>query len=166
MAETAKDLISHAVDKIRSGQPEMAIDLARQAIDADPRASDAYTTLGVALKETGKVEEARAAFQQAIQTGPYNASAYYNLALFYYEQGLKGDAVSMAQEAIRTDGRHKRSIELLKRLDSEMHVEVAPYTTSIGDNRGSAYRYGPDNNTPPTEEANPFPEQEQPKQES
>ncbi|MCW5946686.1 MAG: tetratricopeptide repeat protein [Fimbriimonadales bacterium] len=142
MSDTsAKELVTQAVDRFESGDLDGAIDLARQAIDSDSRNADGFSVLGIALAQAGREEEATEALQRAIQTSPYTASHYYNLALHHYHAGHKNDAMSMAQEAIRTDGKHRRAIALLKMLEEQTHVEVAPYTTSLGDNRGSAYRY-------------------------
>lgn len=140
----AKELVAQAVEKFENGDLDGAIDYARQAIDADSRYSDGFSVLGVALAQAGREEEATEAFQRAIQTSPYSATHYYNLALHYYHGGHKNDAMTMAQEAIRTDGKHRRAIALLKKLEEESHVEIAPYTTSLGDQRGSAYRYKED----------------------
>ncbi len=145
MAESeATPLVQQSSDLYQSGKFEEALNTARQAIEMDPRLSDAYTVLGVSLSGLERDEEAVSAFQKAIQVSPYNTSAYYNLALQHYKMGHKNDATAMAQEAIRTDPKHKRSLELVKKLDTELHVEVAPYQTSLGDDRGAAYRYQED----------------------
>jgi hypothetical protein len=61
--------------------------------------------------------------------------------MHYYGMGNKADAISMCQEAIRCDGKHRGATELLKKLESETHVQIAPYQTSLGDARGTAYTY-------------------------
>lgn len=134
-------LVKEASESIRNQQFEGALDLARQALEIDSRHADAYNIMGVAYSQLGRTEEATEAFQRAVQQAPYSARNYYNLARHYYQLGNKKDAISMCQEAIRCDGKHRNSAELLKKLESEVHVEVAPYTTSLGDNRGSAYQY-------------------------
>ncbi len=141
MAEnSAKELVTLAVERFESGDLDGAINLARQAIDADNRSADAFSVLGIALAQAGREDEATTSLQKAIQTSPYTASHYYNLALHHYHAGHKNDAMSMAQEAIRTDSKHRRALTLLKQLEAETHVEVAPYTSSLGDSRG-AYKY-------------------------
>ena len=151
MAESeATPLVQQSADHYQAGRFEEALNSARQAIEIDERLTDAYTVLGVALSGLERNEEAVSAFQKAIQVSPYNTSAYYNLALQHYQMGYKNDATAMAQEAIRTDGKHKRAIELMKKLETELHVEVAPYQTSLGDDRGAAYRYQNDAPQPTT----------------
>jgi Flp pilus assembly protein TadD len=141
----AKSLVEQAVANFETGDLDQAIDLARQAIDADHRYADGYSILGVSLAQAGREDEALTALQKAVQSSPYNPSHYYNLALHHYFKGNKNDAIAMAQEAIRTDGKHRRANALLKTLEKETHVEVAPYTTSIGDSRGGAYKYKAEN---------------------
>lgn len=149
MAESeATPLVQQSAEYYQAGKFEEALNAARQAIELDARLTDAYTVLGVALSGLERHEEAVSAFQKAIQVSPYNTSAYYNLALQHYNMGHKNDATAMAQEAIRTDGKHKRALELMKKLETELHVEVAPYQTSLGDDRGAAYRYENDKPAP------------------
>jgi tetratricopeptide (TPR) repeat protein len=140
-SEDLKALIDEAADAVRQQSYEKGIDLARQAIEMDPRNTDSYAVLGVSLAKAGRHEEATEAFQRAVQTGPYSARNYYNLAMHYYGLGQKNDAIAMCQEAIRCNGKHRGSSDLLKKLESETHVEVAPYQTSLGDSRGTAYQY-------------------------
>ena len=153
-SDAAKQLVTDAADYVRSQQFDKGVDAARQALELDHRSSEAYTVLGVALSRLGRIEEATDAFRRAIQTNSYSARNYFNLAMHYYGMGQKNDAISMCQEAIRCDGKHKNAHDLLKKLESETHVEVAPYTTSIGDQRGSAYHYKKDE--PKNDEPPPF----------
>ena len=140
-SEELKQLIEEAAEAVRAQSFDKGIDIARQALEVDSRSTEAYSVLGVALARAGRVEEATDALQPAVQTGPYTARNYYNLAMHYYGMGQKSDAIAMAQEAIRCDGKHRGSTELLRKLEDETHVEVAPYQTSIGDSRGNAYQY-------------------------
>lgn len=140
-SEDLQTLINEAAEAVRAQSFEKGIDIARQAIETDVRNTDAYAVLGVALAKAGRVDEATEAFQRAVQTGPYNARNYYNLAMHYYGMGQKPDAIAMCQEAIRCNGKHRGSLDLLKKLENETHVEVAPYQTSLGDSRGTAYQY-------------------------
>lgn len=139
--EQVQQLVKEAADSVRGQDFDKAVELSRQALEIDGRRDDAYSVLGVALARLGRIEEATDALQRAVQTAPYNARNYYNLATHYYGMGDKADAISMCQEAIRCDGKHRGAAELLKKLESETHVQVAPYQTSLGDNRGAAYHY-------------------------
>jgi tetratricopeptide (TPR) repeat protein len=149
-AEESKNLVDQAVANIRSEKYDEAIQLARQALDEDGRSTDAWSTLGIAYAKANRSDEATDAFQRAIQTSPYSARNYFNLASLYYGMGRKTDAIAMCQEAIRCDGKHRNSIDLLKRLEAETHTEVAPYQTSLGDTRGSAYHYKTDKKDKPS----------------
>jgi tetratricopeptide (TPR) repeat protein len=152
-SEDLKSLIEEAATAIREQSFEKGIDIARQALEVDSRSTDAYSVLGVAFAKAGRVDEATDAFQRAVQTGPYTARNYYNLAMHYYGMGKKNDAIAMCQEAIRCNGKHRGSSDLLRKLEDETHVEVAPYQTSLGDSRGNAYQYKKDE---PEEAPPPF----------
>ena|SRR5687767_13823038 len=140
-SEDMKTLIAEAADAVRQQSYEKGIDIARTALEKDSRSSDAYAILGVAYAKAGRHDEATEAFQRAVQNGAYSARNYFNLAMHYYGLGKKNDSIAMCQEAIRCDGKHRGSMELLKKLETETHVEVAPYQTSLGDSRGTAYQY-------------------------
>jgi Flp pilus assembly protein TadD len=146
MSEKSKELVIQAVEKFQQGKLDDAVNLAREAIDAESKASEGYSILGIALAAQGKTDEATVALQTAIRNSPYSATHYYNLGLHYYSNGEKSDAYSMAQEAIRNNSKHKQSNELLKILEKELHVEVAPYQTSLGE-EVNAYKYRGDDPT-------------------
>ncbi len=138
--EKSEELVKLAVKALQEGKLEESLEFASQAVNEEPRHSHAHQILGIALAKSGKNEEATEALRRGVQTNPYDPSAYYNLALHYYNLGDKSAAMAMCQEAIRCDAKHARSVELLKKIEAETHVEVAPYLTSLGDRR-SAYRY-------------------------
>lgn len=140
MSEQAKELVLQAVDRFQQGKVDDAINLAREAIDMAPRASEGFSILGIALASKGENDDATIALQTAIRNSPYSAAHYYNLGLHYFALGQKTDAYSMAQEAIRNNSKHRRANELMKALEKELHQEVAPYQASLGD-EVNAYRY-------------------------
>ena len=53
-----------------------AVDLLRRATEADPKLKDGFETLGRALYESGRNEDAVAAFTRQIETTPYHETAY------------------------------------------------------------------------------------------
>ena len=139
--EQAQKLVKEAVTGLRSGDYEKAAELANQAVGLDERYSEAHSIFGIALARIGRTDEATKALQMAIQTGPYQARNYYNLAMHYADTGYKNDGISMCKEAIRCDGNHKAAQALLKRLETETHIQAAPYMTSIGEQQPATYRY-------------------------
>jgi Flp pilus assembly protein TadD len=144
MSDQIKQLVADAAEQVRQGHFEAGLEAARRALEVDSRSSDAYGVLGVSLARLGRYDEATDAFQRAIQTNSYSARNYYNLAMHYYGLGNKSDAISMCQEAIRCDGKHRNAHDLLKKLEGETKIEIAPYQTSLGDQRGTAYTYKKD----------------------
>ena len=52
----------------------------RQALEIVPCFADAYSTLGIILRDLGKLEQAST--QEAIKLNPKSSVAYYNLVLY------------------------------------------------------------------------------------
>lgn len=148
-AEQLSDLVKESVEHIRAQEWDQAIDAARRAIEANHRDPEAYSALGIALSYAGRLEEAVDPLQRAIQSAPYEAKHYFNLAVHNVRLGHMNEAIAMCQEAIRCDGKHQGAHLLLKELEKQTHTEAAPYMSSIGDQRGSAYHYRQDKKEAP-----------------
>jgi adenylate cyclase len=85
-----------------AGRPEEAIPLFQKAIRLDPFGrTGIYLNLGIALRMTGKFEEAVSAFKKAIQRVPDNIIARYNLAATYSMMGREKEARAEAAEVLR-----------------------------------------------------------------
>jgi tetratricopeptide (TPR) repeat protein len=87
----------------QTGKHEKAINLIRNAIDANPRVPCYYYNIGLAYTAIGQVKEAMNAFQEAVNLKPGYAEAYYNLGLTLKTLGRHKAASQNFQHAIRCD---------------------------------------------------------------
>ncbi|MBW1797945.1 MAG: fused MFS/spermidine synthase, partial [Deltaproteobacteria bacterium] len=67
----------------------------RKHLALNPEDAPAWHSLGLALKQSGKTDEAIFALQEAVSLDPFHAKAYNNLGVAYMEQG----DIKKAQEA-------------------------------------------------------------------
>ncbi len=83
-------------------QATLAASLARR--DAAPGDLDNLVTLGRALHDSGKKQEAEAAFKQVLAAAPQRGDAATDLAWIYLETNRPGDAITLLKQAEpRTD---------------------------------------------------------------
>ncbi|MBI4863418.1 MAG: tetratricopeptide repeat protein, partial [Candidatus Riflebacteria bacterium] len=75
------NLLRVAMDRHRQGRHDEAEKLCREALELEPRSSDALCNLGNALLEQGRLEEAQARYRQALEIRPEFANAHWNLGL-------------------------------------------------------------------------------------
>ncbi|MCU0601648.1 MAG: tetratricopeptide repeat protein [Desulfobacterales bacterium] len=85
-----------------SGRPNDAIPLLEKAIRLNPLApSPFYNDLGLALRLTGRFEEAVALFQKSLQRAPNDFWMHAALAGVYIEMGREEEARAAAAEVLR-----------------------------------------------------------------
>jgi tetratricopeptide (TPR) repeat protein len=77
-----------------------------RAVEIEPNDPSAHLSLGVALADMGKTDEAIAQYRKALQIKPDFAKAVYNLGLVFDKQGRLDEAIAEYREAIRIDGNH------------------------------------------------------------
>ena len=78
-----------------------AIDCYRKAIQINPRYSESYTNLGVALRSINKTEEAIDCYRKAIQINSQNSESYNNLGVALYETNKTEEAIDCFRKAIQ-----------------------------------------------------------------
>ncbi|HVY98735.1 MAG TPA: tetratricopeptide repeat protein [Dongiaceae bacterium] len=71
----ASTLRSWAACLLELGRYQAAAEKAREALAADPKAADALSTLGLALMQQARDDEARAALMQSLEINPENPAA-------------------------------------------------------------------------------------------
>jgi tetratricopeptide (TPR) repeat protein len=71
-----------------------AIEMWQQAIDSNPNDPTAYTNMGVAANDEGRVEESEKLLLQAIAVDPLYYNEYYNLAILYTQQNRLPEAIN------------------------------------------------------------------------
>ena len=78
-----------------------SINYFQNAVQLEPKYTEAYNNLGNALMETGQLLEAIANYRQAVELQPDFATAQYNLAAALAEAGDWNEAIGHYQQAIR-----------------------------------------------------------------
>jgi tetratricopeptide (TPR) repeat protein len=73
----------------------------REAIRINPKCSNAYNSLGLALREKGEDDAAVASLQQAIQCDPINHHPYNNLGYISKDRGDLNEAIAYFQKALQ-----------------------------------------------------------------
>ena len=134
------------------GQPNMAIETYSQAIDFNPRNTDAYYNRGLAYNEKGEFENAINDYSRAIELDPRDAKAYNNRGNAHQEKGEVEKAIKDYDMAIELDpchakayynrgaaynekGEFERAIE-----DCTRAIELDPCDANAYNNRGNAHR--------------------------
>jgi tetratricopeptide (TPR) repeat protein len=85
---------------IRSGQHDHAVEWIGRAIRQNPK-PDYLANLGIALKQSGRLEEALQVFDKAIQLTPDDAEAWLRLAKAFGAVGRKAEAVQAYQRVLQ-----------------------------------------------------------------
>lgn len=66
-----------------------------------PNKSRPHTALGLALKEAGRIKEAKGEFMEAIAIAPLDGRPYLNLGLIYDAEGEIDEAITVTQKAVQ-----------------------------------------------------------------
>lgn len=101
-ARTPEELFQIALDC--ESNPELlpeAIENYRKVISAAPDWVEAHINLGVALYQSGHLQEARQAFEAAVRLDPENGISRYNLGCVLEEEGRIDQALEHLQRAER-----------------------------------------------------------------
>ena len=102
MASTESDsLHQRAIAAFQRGEPEVAVDLLRKAIEANPESAVVANDLGSVLAQTARTAEAIPAFRRAIELAPTYSEAHNNLANIYLMTGNLEEAVASYLTALR-----------------------------------------------------------------
>lgn len=98
------------------GEPQQAMERYLQAVEIDPKFSDAWSNLGLCLSELGKPEEACSAFRRAVDADPENYRAHFNLADTLDELGQTQDAAPHWRAFLRFDTESEHAEHARRRL--------------------------------------------------
>ena len=88
---------------MRSGRPDQAIQLFRQAIEHDPKNADALLYLAGALASGGRPAEALPYFERALEAGPPSTMALNGLGLTRLAVGDTAGAEAAFRKSLRLD---------------------------------------------------------------
>jgi superkiller protein 3 len=73
----------------------------REAVEADPGFTLAWSALAMAHSRKGEIDEAIAAGQKAVELEPEEALGYTNLSIFYQQKGLIAEAEDAKARAMQ-----------------------------------------------------------------
>jgi protein O-GlcNAc transferase len=110
-------LHQRAIAAFQRGESEVAVDLLRRAIEANPESAVAANDLGSVLAQLGRTTEAIPAFRRAIELAPAYPEAHNNLANICQMTGSLDEAVASYQTALRL---HPEYAEAYRNLASAL----------------------------------------------
>jgi Flp pilus assembly protein TadD len=105
----------------RTGDPEKALDYARQALELDPKADAAWFQQGKAQERLGRPGEAVDSVNKAIALNPRSSSYYYVLAGLYRRLGKEAES----QQALDSFKRLERETNELEKMRREHRKNAA-----------------------------------------
>jgi tetratricopeptide (TPR) repeat protein len=97
-------LLAEAADMLADGKAETAVDLCRQAIEANPDSASAYALLGMAEEERGALGAAFEAYERALELDPERPNEAQKIAEL--RQRLLEESV---QDEVAEDRRRRRA---------------------------------------------------------
>lgn len=99
-AAAAQDDLTRANELLNQQDWAGAAELLQKAVAADPSQAGAWTGLGLALRQLGRLEEALSAYEQAIRKGDTTLRAQAGLALTQARLGRMEDAALNLRKAV------------------------------------------------------------------
>lgn len=96
----------------RAGSPAAAIDPLRRIVARDDAASQAYYLLGLAYRDTDRLDEATQALERAVKIAPTLLPAREELADLYRARGRTVDEMTQLEALAALDGRPSRTVAI------------------------------------------------------
>jgi tetratricopeptide (TPR) repeat protein len=103
ISEATRVEYSRALELMRSGDYESAIDAFRGISERNERLAGPHVNIGIAHRALGQPDEARAALTTAIERDPANGAAYNQLGLLHRHAGRFDEARSIYLQGIDED---------------------------------------------------------------
>ncbi len=97
--QTAEDHYYAALDLVLEGRHEQAIEEYRQAVEADPKFTDALHGLSRALQDLNRLDEAIVVAQQISDIDPDDILAHTSLSILYQKKGMVPEAEAVGNKA-------------------------------------------------------------------
>ena len=101
-----------ALSRYRSGSPAAAIDPLQRIVSTDDTAAQAYYLLGLAYRDTDRIDDAVRALDHAVRTAPSLLAAREELADLYRSQNRPADEMAQLQALAVLDPRSTRSVDI------------------------------------------------------
>jgi tetratricopeptide (TPR) repeat protein len=106
-------LYDKAKQAYERGDMHETLSLVEQSLQRDSGMAEAQALRGVALEQTGREEEAMAAYREAIRLKPDYAEAYRNLALLLHRRQEFAEALEVGRKAVEFEPRNADSLNNL-----------------------------------------------------
>ena len=97
--QLAEDHYYAALDLVLEGRHEQAVEEYRQAVEADPRFTDALHGLSRALQDLNRFDEAIVVAQQISAIDPDDILAHTSLSILYQKKGMVPEAEAEGNKA-------------------------------------------------------------------
>jgi len=97
--QLAEDHYYAALDLVLEGHHEQAVEEYRQAVEADPKFTDALHGLSRALQDLNRFDEAIVAAQQISAIDPDDILAHTSLSILYQKKGMVPEAEAEGNKA-------------------------------------------------------------------
>jgi tetratricopeptide (TPR) repeat protein len=110
---TVSELLAAAIQQHKSGQLQVAEQLYRQILAADPTCVDAWNLLGVMATHLGQYEQATQCLTAALSLKPESADLHYNLGSALHRLGKLSDAAAAYQRASELNPKDGRPLNNL-----------------------------------------------------
>jgi serine/threonine protein kinase/tetratricopeptide (TPR) repeat protein len=108
-------------------QPARAVELARKAVEDEPRVAPVWNTLGVALYRTGAWDEAIQALTRSVElTRGGSPHDWLFLAMAHWRKGDRAEARTWYEKAVAWFDRHHPDDEELTRFRAEADALIRP----------------------------------------
>jgi predicted O-linked N-acetylglucosamine transferase (SPINDLY family) len=98
---TISEALQIAFEHHRAGRLELAGEIYRRILEAEPEHAETMNALGVAVLHRGRIREAGEWFRRALQCAPGDAMAHSNLGLVLHAEGRLAEAADHLQQALR-----------------------------------------------------------------
>jgi tetratricopeptide (TPR) repeat protein len=109
----------------RTGNPEKALEYARQALELDPKSDRAWFQKAKAEEREGRLADAVESLNQAIALNPRASSNYYVLAGLYRRLG-KADESQKALDSFKRLERESNELEKMRREHKSTAAPTSP----------------------------------------
>jgi predicted TPR repeat methyltransferase len=92
-----------ALEELANGRPAAAVAALKQALAVDPELVPAHQSLGMALEELGRLDEAETAYRDALRVDPAYVAALNSLGELLHRRGRLEEARQCFQGAVATN---------------------------------------------------------------
>lgn len=133
----------------RAKNPRRAVDMTRQALQADPSFAPARYYLGLALLDAGQRDEGIQELEQVVRAGAPVADAYLSLGSAYNEAGRTSEAIETLTQGLRVNpassplhialARAYRAKGMLEKADAQLTLGK-PKRTALSDSSDYPYQ--------------------------